>query len=206
MKTIISIILGTILVVSCSNTGNNLNKKPFKKQISIQKNIDTIFFAGGCFWGTEHLFKQIEGVLKTEAGFANGNIKNPTYKDVVTQKTGYAETVKVIYDTTLVKLDLLLDFYFQSIDPTSIDKQGNDFGNQYRTGIFYTSPRQLPIIERKLKLESVRYSQNIVVEVTPLKSYYKAEEYHQDYLNKNPNGYCHINPALFEKAREAKRK
>jgi len=162
----------------------------------------TIYFAGGCFWGTEHFFKQIEGVTATEVGYANGHIKNPTYEQVVQNNTGFAETVKVSYDAESVDLNRLVDLYFKSIDPTSLNKQGNDRGTQYRTGIYYTQEEQLPLIKQAMATVAKQYALPIVVEVTPLENFYTAEDYHQDYLDKNPNGYCHISPALFELARK----
>jgi len=162
-----------------------------------------IYFAGGCFWGTEHFFKQIQGVSTTEVGYANGHIENPTYQQVVQNNTGFAETVKVTYDPETVDLNLLLDLYFKTIDPTSLNKQGNDRGTQYRTGIYYTQDEQLPLIKHAIATVAKQYAQPIVVEVTPLENFYTAEDYHQDYLDKNPNGYCHISPALFELARKA---
>lgn len=165
-----------------------------------------IYFAGGCFWGTEHFFKQVQGVTATEVGYANGHIENPTYQQVVQDNTGFAETVKVTYDPETVDLDLLLDLYFKTIDPTSLNKQGNDRGTQYRTGIYYTDEAQRPLIKQAVATVAKQYAQPIVVEVTPLENFYTAEDYHQDYLDKNPNGYCHISPALFELARKANAK
>ena len=98
-----------------------------------------IYFAGGCFWGTEHFFKQIEGVLETEVGFANGHTENPTYKEVYTDQTGFAETVYVKYDSDVVSLEFLLNMFFKAIDPTSLNKQGEDEGTRYRTGVYYTN-------------------------------------------------------------------
>ncbi len=162
-----------------------------------------VYFAGGCFWGTEHFMKQIRGVEKTEVGYANSNIANPTYEQVCTGKTGAAETVKVVYDPHTVKLSLLLDLYFKTIDPTSLNKQGNDRGTQYRTGVFYTDKADLPVIESVIKSLSRKYNKPIVTEVKPIINFYPAEGYHQKYLDKNPGGYCHINPELFKLAREA---
>lgn len=162
-----------------------------------------IYLAGGCFWGTEHFLKLIRGVKSTEVGYANGHIENPTYKEVCTDQTGFAETVKVVYDPKIVNLELLLNLYFQTIDPTSLNRQGNDTGSQYRTGIYYTDKADLPVIEDAVHELAKKYSHPLVLEVEPLKNFYKAEEYHQDYLDKNPNGYCHLNPHLFELARRA---
>ena len=165
-----------------------------------------IYFAGGCFWGTEHFFKQIEGVLETEVGFANGHTENPTYKEVYTDQTGFAETVYVKYNTDVVSLEFLLNMFFKAIDPTSLNKQGEDEGTRYRTGVYYTNDDDLTIIEKVFSQEQQNYQQPLAVEKLPLQNYYSAEEYHQDYLDKNPTGYCHLPVALFEFARQAKEK
>ena len=165
-----------------------------------------IYFAGGCFWGTEHFFKQIEGVLETEVGFANGHTENPTYKEVYTDQTGFAETVYVKYDSDVVSLEFLLNMFFKAIDPTSLNKQGEDEGTRYRTGVYYTNDDDLTIIEKVFAQEQQNYQQPLAVEKLPLQNYYSAEDYHQDYLDKNPTGYCHLPVALFEFARQAKEK
>lgn len=170
------------------------------------ENIKDIYLAGGCFWGTEHFFKQIEGVIETEVGFANGNTENPTYKEVYTDETGYAETVHVKYNPDVVSLNFLLQMFFKAIDPTSLNKQGHDEGTRYRTGIYYTNNDDVCIIEKALNDEQKKYEQPLVVENLPLKNFYTAEEYHQDYLDKNPDGYCHLPLSLFEFARKAKEK
>ena len=167
-------------------------------------NTKDIYLAGGCFWGTEHFFKQIEGVIETEVGFANGNTENPTYKEVYTDETGYAETVHVKYNPDVVSLNFLLQMFFKAIDPTSLNKQGHDEGTRYRTGIYYTNNDDICIIEKALNDEQKKYEQPLVVENLPLKNFYTAEEYHQDYLDKNPDGYCHLPLSLFEFARKAK--
>ena len=151
-----------------------------------------IVFAGGCFWGVEEFFSRINGVTKTEVGYANGNIKNPNYELVYRTDTGFAEAVYILYDESKVKLDYLIDKYFSIIDPTSLNKQGNDKGKQYRTGIYYLDKDDLNLIDSKILEEAKKYDKKIVVEVEPLKNYYPAEEYHQKYLKKNPFGYCHI--------------
>lgn len=162
-----------------------------------------IYFAGGCFWGTEHYLKQIRGVEHTEVGYANGNIENPTYEQVCTDKTGFAETVHVIYDSDIISLPRLIDLYLKIIDPTSLNKQGGDQGTQYRTGVFYTNNNDLPLIKNSLEKIAENYDKPLVVEIKPLNNFYKAEDYHQEYLIKNPTGYCHIHPELFEFARKA---
>ena len=163
-----------------------------------------IYFAGGCFWGTEHLFSLVEGVEKTTAGYANSIVTNPTYKEVCTGMTGAAETVEVIYDDTRVGLTELIDIYFRSIDPTSLNRQGGDVGTQYRTGIYYTDANDLPIIDAMIAMIQRRNTEPVVVEVMPLKNFYPAELYHQEYLYKNPDGYCHVNPALFKEVKSRK--
>ena len=163
-----------------------------------------IYFAGGCFWGTEHFFKQIEGVVKTEVGFANGHTTNPTYKEVYTDTTGYAETVHVVYDPEKVGLRFLLRMFFMAIDPTSLNKQGHDEGTRYRTGIYYTNEGDQPLIEEVYRSEQTKYQMPLAVEKLPLQNFYTAEEYHQDYLDKNPDGYCHLPLSLFRFAKEAK--
>ena len=163
-----------------------------------------IYFAGGCFWGTEHYFKQMDGVVETEVGFANGHTENPTYKEVYTDQTGFAETVRVKYDPQVASLGFLLRMFFKAIDPTSLNKQGHDEGTRYRTGVYYTDAEDLPVIEKAFAHEQQLHDQPLAVEKLPLKNFYTAEEYHQDYLDKNPTGYCHLPLSLFEFARQAK--
>ena len=165
-----------------------------------------IYLAGGCFWGTEHYFKQIEGVVETEVGYANGIIDNPTYEQVCTDKTRFAETVHIKYAPNVVSLEFLLQMYFKAIDPISINQQGHDKGSQYRTGIYYTDASDLIIINKIYEDEQKNYQQPLAVEKQPLDNFYPAEEYHQDYLDKNPDGYCHLPLSLFEFARKTKDK
>ena len=165
-----------------------------------------IYFAGGCFWGTEHFFKQINGVVATETGFANGDTMNPTYEEVYSDTTGYAETVHVTYNADIVSLELLLRMFFAAIDPTSLNKQGHDEGTRYRTGIYYTDATDLPLIEQIYAEQQSKYAQPLVVEKQPLKNFFPADEYHQDYLAKHPDGYCHLPKALFDFARNANAK
>ena len=164
----------------------------------------TIYFAGGCFWGTEHFFKQIRGVVSTEVGYANGKAdKAPTYEQVSTDKTGFAETVRVVYEPTQITLPKLIELYFQTIDPTSLNRQGNDHGSQYRTGIYYADASDAEAIHQAITHLATRLGQPVAVEEGPLQNFYPAEAYHQDYLDKNPGGYCHIPAALFQMARQA---
>ncbi|MBD5341565.1 MAG: peptide-methionine (S)-S-oxide reductase MsrA [Bacteroides sp.] len=163
-----------------------------------------IYLAGGCFWGTEHLFSLVDGVVKTVVGYANGNVADPTYEMVCTGRTGAAETVEVVYDDTKVGLSELLIIYFKSIDPTSLNRQGNDIGTQYRTGIYYTDPADFPVIEAVVATVQRRHTEPLAVEVEPLRNFYPAELYHQEYLYKNPGGYCHVDPRLFEEVKTRK--
>ena len=163
----------------------------------------TLYFAGGCFWGTEHYFKQIRGVLSTKVGYANGNIEHPTYEQVCSKTTGFAEAVEVTYNPEVLPLTLLVQLYFRSIDPTSVNRQGGDIGTQYRTGIYYKDADVRPfLIAERTKLAQA-IGKNVAVEIEPLRNFYAAEDYHQDYLDKNPGGYCHVSPALFAEARKA---
>lgn len=154
--------------------------------------IKEIYLAGGCFWGVEEYMDRLAGVIDVTSGYANGSTENPTYEDVIYKNSGHAETVHVTYDTSQTDLRTLLLYYFKVIDPTSLNKQGNDRGAQYRTGIYYTEETEIPVINQVIAEQQVFYTDPIVVEVLPLDGYYLAEEYHQDYLIKNPNGYCHI--------------
>jgi peptide methionine sulfoxide reductase msrA/msrB len=154
------------------------------------ESMQEIWLAGGCFWGVEEYFSRISGVTETSVGYANGKTENPTYYDIPT--TGHVETVYIRYDSGKLSLDTLLEYYFRIIDPTSKNKQGNDIGTQYRTGIYYINERDKEIIRQVIDKEQQKYKAPIVTEVKPLDHYYPAEEYHQDYLKKNPTGYCHI--------------
>ena len=163
----------------------------------------TIYFAGGCFWGTEHYFKMIKGVVGTTVGYANSIMENPSYKDVCSGDTLAAETVKIDYDPSLVSLEFLTRMFFHAIDPTSLNRQGNDIGTQYRTGIYYTDNEDLAEIYKVFEEQRSTTEGEIVVEVKALQNFYAAEDYHQDYLDKNPDGYCHLPFTLFEFAKEA---
>jgi len=163
----------------------------------------TIYLAGGCFWGVEKYMASVRGVTGTQVGYANGTTDSPSYRDVTTGRTGYTETVRVDYDPDVAPLAFLLDLFYEAIDPTSLNRQGNDAGTQYRSGIYYTDPADRTVIESSLDRLQRRYDKPVVIEVGPLTSYTPAEEYHQDYLDKNPGGYCHIGRNLFEKAAKA---
>jgi peptide-methionine (S)-S-oxide reductase len=155
-----------------------------------------IYLAGGCFWGMQAYFDLRKGVKETVVGYANGNTENPTYQQVCTNTTGFAETVYIKYDENEITLTKILDDFWKVIDPTLLNRQGGDIGTQYRTGIYYVDEDDLIIINESLKKEQLKYTKAIVTEVEPLRNFYAAEEYHQKYLEKNPNGYCHIDLSL----------
>lgn len=163
------------------------------KNTAMKQDLHTIYLAGGCFWGVQAYMKKLPGVSATEVGYANGTTPNPTYEQVCTNKTGYAETVKVSYDPSVITTAQLLDGFFKVVDPTSVNQQGNDRGSQYRSGIYYTDEGDKAIADAAIAKQQKKYAKPISTEVKPLTSYYKAEEYHQDYLDKHPGGYCHIN-------------
>ncbi|GAA4655165.1 hypothetical protein GCM10023142_23030 [Anaerocolumna aminovalerica] len=162
-----------------------------------------IYLAGGCFWGTEKYLSGIKGIVNTDVGYANGNTENPSYEEVCRNNTGHAETVRVVYDPGIIRLSFILDLYYDVINPTSVNRQGGDIGSQYRTGIYYICEEDKEIIDNSIKELQKKYVKPIAIEVLPLRNYYLAEEYHQKYLDKNPNGYCHIGSDKFEKAKLA---
>lgn len=162
-----------------------------------------IYFAGGCFWGLQKYFSLAGGVMSTETGYANGVLSCPTYEEVCTGETGHAETVKVIYDDELTTLTHLLELFYQVIDPTSLNRQGNDIGTQYRTGIYFVDEAEKIAIVASLRELQKQYQQPLAIEVMPLANYQRAEEEHQNYLDKNPGGYCHIGKKAFENVRES---
>lgn len=162
----------------------------------------TIYLAGGCFWGTQHLMRQVRGVLSTRCGYANGNGENPSYEEVYTDLTGFAETVEVSFDEQLVSLTTLLRLFFRSIDPLSLNRQGGDVGTRYRTGIYYTDVALLHDIHYIYNEVQAQYDQPLAIELAELRNFYPAEAFHQDYLVKNPSGYCHISPSLIREAKK----
>ena len=156
-----------------------------------------IYLAGGCFWGAEHYFRNIEGVVDSEVGFANGDVPAPTYEQVYTDTTGYAETVRVVYDPERLPLAELVEDYFQAIDPLSVNKQGEDSGTRYRTGVYYKTPEDLEAIKPVFDKVTREYGEPLAVELEPLRNFYAADGRHQDYLVKNPDGYCHLPLKIF---------
>lgn len=184
------------IVPNVSSTLIPPDNSPFPNNPNLGVEFDTtklkdIYLAGGCFWGVEAYMSRVYGVYDVTSGYANGNTENPTYQDVIAG-SGHTETVHVQYDPNRVDIDTLLTYFFEVVDPTSLNKQGNDRGINYRSGIYYTNETDLPMINAFMAQLEEKYVKPIVVEVEPLDGYYLAEEYHQDYLEKNPGGYCHI--------------
>lgn len=180
------ILILTILLLNVINLKNSYamdNKQKF----------DTITLGGGCFWCTEAVFQQVEGVISVTSGYSGGNIANPTYREVTSGLTGHAEVVQIVYDKKLVKLEDILKVFFRTHNPTTLNRQGADVGTQYRSVVFFHDETQHKVaLEIKQKLnEQAIWNDPIVTEIVPFKAFYKAEEYHQNYYNKNPNqGYC----------------
>ncbi|MDR0564146.1 MAG: bifunctional peptide-methionine (S)-S-oxide reductase MsrA/peptide-methionine (R)-S-oxide reductase MsrB [Azoarcus sp.] len=163
-----------------------------KKTMAHTTHFHEIYFAGGCFWGVEEYFSRIPGVQDVTVGYANGTKENPTYEEVCSGKTGHAETVHVRYDPKTISLTTLAEQFFKIINPISVNRQGNDIGSQYRTGMYYTNDADKKILASVMAEVQKKYNKPLAVELQPIKNYFLAEEYHQDYLKKNPGGYCHI--------------
>lgn len=164
-----------------------------------------IYLAGGCFWGVEHFLSLIDGVEETTVGYANSDIDTPSYEDLKQHRSSASETVEVIYDENKISLKEILNLFFMIIDPTLLDQQGHDIGHQYRTGIYYIDNNDIELIKQKLNDLQNKYTKPIVTELLPLDNFTKAEDYHQDYLIKNPQGYCHVDPKMFELAKQYKK-
>jgi len=157
--------------------------------------METIYLAGGCFWGVEHLYRQLSGVTEVTPGYANGDCpEHANYADVCSGITGFREAVRVVYDPAAVPLEHLLFAFFSVIDPETPDRQGMDFGTQYQTGVYWTNPEQEAVVRRIFAMEAAPLF-CFEVEGGPIANFYPAEEFHQRYLEKNPGGYCHISLA-----------
>lgn len=169
-------------------------REPQSEGAKMSSKYETAYLAGGCFWGMEEIIRQIKGVIETEVGYSGGNVKNPNYEMMKTGATGHAEAVKVVFDPSVLSYEDLLGYFFRMHDPTTKNRQGNDVGTQYRSAIFYLSPEQKDTAARVIDKvnKSGKWKNPITTEVTKASEFYKAEEYHQDYLQKHPNGYtCH---------------
>ena len=164
-----------------------------------------IYLAGGCFWGVEHYLSLIQGIKETTVGYANSDIASPSYEDLKAHRSSASETVEVLYDEQVISLSEILELFFEIIDPTLLDQQGHDIGHQYRTGIYFTDKEDESTIKNALSALETKYDKPILTELLPLENFTVAEEYHQDYLYKNPDGYCHVDPKMFERAKNYKK-
>lgn len=156
-------------------------------------NLETITLGGGCFWCTEAVYVQVRGVTDVESGYSNGHVRQPSYEEVCTGTTGHNEVVKLVYDPEIISTREVLEIFFVIHDPTTLNRQGNDSGTQYRSGIYYSTPEQQAVAQEVIAemAASGVYSRPIVTEVVPIDNYSAAEEYHQDFFERNPNqGYC----------------
>jgi len=202
-------LLGGLVIAGCNGPGlqsQALNKKDDIMKATEGIKTDTATFGTGCFWCTEAVFQELNGVLKVTSGYSGGHVANPTYDDVCTKNTGHAEVVQIVYDPEKITFDELLEVFWQVHDPTTLNRQGNDEGPQYRSAIFYNSEEQKEkAIKYKAALDtSGAFEKPIVTEITAFKNFYPAEDYHQNFYSNNPNyGYCSyvIRPKLdkFEK-------
>ncbi|MBP9479003.1 MAG: peptide-methionine (S)-S-oxide reductase MsrA [Sebaldella sp.] len=152
-----------------------------------------IILAGGCFWGVEAYFQRLNGVVKTIVGYIDGITENPSYEEVCSGTTNHAEACKILYDEKIISLEKILEHFFRIIDPTTLNRQGHDIGTQYRSGVYYNSAEDRDVIEKFINKKKSEYSNPIVVEIKEERKFWTAEEYHQNYLIKNPKGYCHVN-------------
>lgn len=204
-KIILAVVLSTLFILSACTRGSiddlkvvvpeSLNNTTVVTKVDTTidtDNLSEIWLAAGCFWGVEEYLSRLDGVYDAVSGYANGETENPTYEEVSYGGSGHTETVHVQYDAKIIDLPTLLIYYFRTLDPTQLNRQGNDMGVQYRSGIYYSNPDEVDTINMVVANEQLKYKKPIVVEVIPLDNFYMAEEYHQDYLQKNPNGYCHV--------------
>ena len=187
--------LGSILVVLAVAAGSLAMPLGLAAAAEAKPEHETAIFAGGCFWGMENILREIPGVISTEVGYTGGKLPNPTYQQVCTGLTGHAEAVEIVYDPDVVSYETLIDYFFRMHDPTTLNRQHNDVGTQYRSAIFTTSDEQREIAEKAIAFltEQKKFARPIVTKVVDASVFYPAEGYHQDYLVKNPGGYnCHI--------------
>lgn len=195
---------------SMNSIEKNQNPSP---QLDSENSIDTATFGAGCFWCVEAVFQRLEGVMSVKSGYSGGSVKNPSYKEVCNGTTGHAEVCQITFDPNVIKYDELLEVFWKTHDPTTMNRQGNDFGTQYRSVIFYHNDQQKLLAEKYKKQinDEKAYPNPVITEISPLINYYPAENYHQNYYNQNGNeGYCQyvIQPKVekFEKIFKAKLK
>lgn len=198
------------MFVACANQAQEKNTQ-LKNEIMNVETTNFATFGGGCFWCTEVIFEQLEGVIKVESGYSGGHIKNPAYREVVTGKTGHAEVIHITYNSEVINYEDLLDIFFNTHDPTTLNQQGADRGTQYRSAVFYHNEQQQIATKKMIEAFELAnvFKNNIVTEVTAFDAFYMAEDYHQDYYINNINqGYCQvvINPKLEKFQKQYKEK
>ena len=196
LSVVVFMLVESVITKAAEAGGRRMPENPNSGTAFEAANLREIVLAGGCFWGVEAFMDRVPGVAFTEVGYANGNTENPTYQEVCEGDTGHAEAVLVRYDSSRITLKKLLSAYFSIINPTSKNRQGGDFGTQYRTGVYLSAPNMeedRAIAKEIFEMVGKQYDKPLAVELEPLKSFYRAEEYHQKYLDKNPGGYCHVN-------------
>lgn len=200
----VCVFIGMLFTVSCSaETNKNYSESPSERTKTVEASamaelaaagkLDTATFGGGCFWCTEAIYQRLDGVYTVVSGYAGGKTANPTYEEVCSGTTGHAECIQITFDPTKVSYDEVLKVFWKTHDPTTLNRQGNDVGTQYRSVVFYHNDKQKQTAEKyKVELDkSGAYDKPIVTEITALTKFYPAEKYHQNYFNTNPNqGYC----------------
>lgn len=192
MKNLILILTLVLLSTACSNAGE---RKNYDEKVTMNETIDTAIFASGCFWCTEAIFQELVGVKKVESGYIGGEKANPSYEEVCGGNTGHAEATRITYNPDIISFKDLLEVFWKTHDPTTLNRQGNDVGTQYRSGIFYLNNEQKQLAEEyKQKLDKAGIFDNpIVTEITAASEFYIAENYHQDYYSQNKNQpYCNL--------------
>jgi peptide-methionine (S)-S-oxide reductase len=197
IKTILlSVIFSTLTLSACLQTPDKSKTMSYDKPMNELQdtNYQTATFGAGCFWCVEAIFQELKGVHRVESGFSGGHIKNPSYREVVTGNTGHAEVARIIFDPEVISFEELLEVFWTTHDPTTLNRQGNDIGTQYRSAIFYHDEEQKNIAEKsKNEVATQIWDDPIVTEITEFEAFYPAENYHQDYFNLNPNqGYCRV--------------
>lgn len=195
------LIIVSLIVVSCNSQAQKTQNLAKMNESKTSSNLSYATFGNGCFWCTEVIFDQLEGVVSVESGYSGGHVKNPTYKEVTTGKTGHAEVIHIGYDPKVIDFNTLLDVFFNTHDPTTLNRQGADVGTQYRSAVFYHNTEQEQAATKMITAlnEAKVFKDPIVTEVTKFSKFYVAEDYHQNYFVNNPNqGYCRvvINPKL----------
>jgi peptide-methionine (S)-S-oxide reductase len=195
MRTLLFLVIGLFVALNngCQNKSTNAQSEKKEEILMDTTKLEKATFGSGCFWCTEAVFEELNGVHSVVSGYAGGHVQNPSYEEVCTGKTGHAEVTQITYDPNVISYDELLEVFWKTHDPTTLNRQGNDVGTQYRSAIFYHNDVQKNLAEKyKKELDaSGAWDNPIVTEISPLKNYFPAEEYHQEYYANNPNqGYC----------------